>query len=194
MNNRQLDEILRTAKVPDPAQKYWDEFPGDVTRISRSSGFATLASQSPISSHRRAWWPSAIAFATVCIIAAFVIGYKLGNKSQTADQSLANVQKCLREVQSMFPNQVEAIIFEKDGPKLLLSDAPNVSGAMPVYLKICDGNSCERIVTFSGQRVPIKGELCDVLVDSKENVLVIGEREFWPGGMPSRTRVDAKAL
>jgi hypothetical protein len=194
MNNRRLDALLRSVKVPEPPQKYWEEFPGDVIRVARSSAPAREDSQARSAFQMLGWWHSAIALAAAaCIAATFLIGYKFGNKAQP-DQSLASVEKCLHEVESMFPNQVRAIIFQKDGPRLLLSDGPNVPGVMPVYLKICDGKNCERIVTFSGQRVPIGGDLCDVLVDSKENVLVVGQRDFWPGGMPSNMRVDARPL
>src|SRR3954470_485442 len=36
MNNRELDDLLRAGKVPEVPEDYWDEFPGDVTRIARS--------------------------------------------------------------------------------------------------------------------------------------------------------------
>jgi hypothetical protein len=193
MNNRELNDLLREAKVPEPSQSYWENFPGDVTRIARSSPSGKTTSGRPTFFRRSAWWTSGLAFGAACIAAAFVIGYKAGHNSRP-EQSLASIEKCLHEVESMFPNQVRAIIFEKDGARLLLSDAPDVPGAMPVYLKVCDGKGCQRIVTFSGQKVPIKGKLCDVLVDSEQNVLVVGQREFWPGGMPLNTRVEARTL
>lgn len=191
MNNRELDELLREVKVPEPPASYWQEFPGDVTRIARTS--SAHEKEKVRSGRLRPAWALGASVAAACVVVAFIIGFKVGTGSSRAT-SIVSMEKCLREVQAMFPNQVRAIIFEKDGAHLLLSDAPDVPGAMPVYLKVCDGNGCQRIVTFSGQRVPIKGKLCDVLVDSKENVLVVGQSEFWPGGMPSNTRVEAKTL
>jgi hypothetical protein len=94
----------------------------------------------------------------------------------------------------MFPNQVRAIVFTKDGAQLLLSEKADVPASSPVWLKVCDAKGCESVVTFSGQRVPVKGELCDVLVDSKQNVLVVGQKQYWPGGMPEKTRVEAQTL
>src|SRR5689334_4878510 len=180
MNNRELDELLGKVKVPEPPASYWQEFPGDVARVARTS---PAPEEEKV---RWAWLRPARALgatlAAACVVVAFIIGFKVGTGASHGT-STVSMEKCLREVQAMFPNQVRAIIFEKDGAHLLLSDAPDVAGAMPVYLKVCDGNGCQRIVTFSGQRVPIKGKLCDVLVDSKENVLVIGQSEFWPGGM-----------
>ena len=193
MNNHELKQLLQGASVPKPPQGYWEQFPGDVMRIARASHAGAPGSEVTNPAPRRAWWPAAIGLAAACITVAFVIGYSLGHKSPP-EQSVAGLEKCLREVEAMFPNRVRAIIFEKEGARLLLSEAPDVPGAMPVYLKVCDGKGCERIVTFSGQRVPIKGELCDVLVDSRENVLVVGQREFWPGGMREGTRVEAKTL
>jgi hypothetical protein len=193
MNNRELNDLLRAAKLPEPPEDYWDQFPGDLTRIARSSQSSARVTRAPGLLERRSRWREAVGLAAACITAAFVIGYNAGNRSHP-DQPIASIEKCLREVQALFPNQVRAIIFEKGGAHLLLSDAPDVPGAMPVYLKVCDGNVCQRIVTFSGQRLSINGELCDVLVDSRQNVLVVGQRKFWPGGMPSNTRVEASTL
>jgi len=193
MNNRELNDLLRAVKVPEPPQDYWDEFPGDLTRIARPSPSSAQVTRAPGLLQRRSRWRAAIAFAAACITAAFVIVYNVGNKSRP-DQPIVSIEKCLHEVEALFPNQVRAIIFEKSGARLLLSDAPDVPGAMPVYLKVCDGNVCQHIVTFSGQRLSINGELCDVLVDSRQNVLVVGRRKFWPGGMPSNTRVEASTL
>jgi hypothetical protein len=191
MNNRQLDELLHKATVPEPPASYWEEFPSEVTRIARTS---------PVREEEEVrWaglprvWAAGIGLAAACLMAAFVIGYKVGTRSSHAT-SVASMEKCLREVQAMFPNQVRAIVFENDGPHLLLSEKADVPSSAPIFLKVCDAKGCERIVTFSGQRVPIKGEMCDVLVDSKQNVLVVGQRAFWPGGMPPNTRVEATTL
>src|SRR5438034_7083998 len=152
MNNRELNDLLRAVKVPEPPQDYWDEFPGDLTRIARPSPSSAQVTRAPGLLQRRSRWRAAIAFAAACITAAFVIVYNVGNKSRP-DQPIVSIEKCLHEVEALFPNQVRAIIFEKSGARLLLSDAPDVPGAMPVYLKVCDGNVCQHIVTFSGQRL-----------------------------------------
>src|SRR5260370_5479561 len=100
MNNRQLDELLRKVKVPEPHASYWQEFPGDVTRIARSSN---VREQEKIRSGRlRPGWALGAGLATACLVAAFVIGYKVGTGSSHAT-SVASMEKCLREVQTMFP-------------------------------------------------------------------------------------------
>jgi hypothetical protein len=192
MNNRQLDELLRKAKAPNTPQTYWEEFPGDVTRaIGSSLGRAKVEPRAATPGLR---WVLSLGLAAACVVAAFLIGYGAGTKSSHTSMSVASVEKCLKEVETMFPNQVRAIVFTKDGPQLLLSENADVPMSSPVWVKVCDSKGCESIVTFSGQRVPIKGELCDVLVDSKQNVLVVGQQEFWPGGMPAKTKVEARTL
>lgn len=193
MDNRELDQLLRSVSAPEPQPSYWEEFPGDVTRGARqSSGREPVVRDSA-----RPVWVGALGagLAVVCIALAFVIGYRTGTKSTGSMVSIASVQKCLREVETMFPHQVRAIIFEKDGgARLLLSDTADVPESDPIYLNVCDGKGCQGILTFSGQRVPIEGELCDVLVDAKQKVLVVGEQKFWPGGMPRNTHIEARTL
>src|SRR5262249_20921322 len=145
MNNRQLDELLRKAKVPEPPASYWEEFPNEATRIARTS---PVREEEEV---RWAWlsrgWAAGIVVAAACLVAAFVIRYNVGTRSPHAT-SVASMEKCLREVQAMFPNQVRAIVFKNDGPHLLLSENADVPSSAPIFLKVCDAKGCERIVTF----------------------------------------------
>jgi hypothetical protein len=192
MTNRQLDDLLHKAKLPAPPASYWEEFPGDVARFARGASGREQTAYRP---DKPAFgWAVGVGLVATCIVAAFLLGYSRGTKSMHPTASAATVEKCLHEVETMFPNQVRAIVFTKDGPQLLLSEKPDVPASSPVWLKVCDPKGCQSVVTFSGQRVSINGELCDVLVDSKQNVLVVGQKKFWPGGMPEKTKVEARTL
>lgn len=192
MDNRELDQLLLSVPVPEPSDTYWQEFPADMTRMARSSTIRSTAT--PRSDGPTVRWAFGVGLAAACVAIAFLIGYRAGTKPSTPVTTIASEEKCLREVETMFPHQLRAIIFEKGGARLLLSDNADVPQSTPIYLKVCDGKNCQSILTFSGQQVPIKGELCDVLVDVKQNVLVVGEQQFWPGGMPNNTHVEARTL
>jgi hypothetical protein len=192
MNNRELDELLRKASVPQAPESYWREFPGDVVRMA-TNGARGATSATNVFFSRPAAWGLGVGLAAACVVVAFLIGYRAGTQTPRMADAAA-LEKCLREVQTMFPNQVRAVIFDKEGPRLLLSDAADVPTSEPIYLKVCNGKGCEKILTFSGQRVPIDGELCEVLVNEKDDVLVVGQKKFWPGGMPADLRVEARTL
>jgi hypothetical protein len=99
---------------------------------------------------------------------------------------LAEMQKYYREVEALFPHQLQAVIFDQRGPHLALADAPGLPTSDPIFLRICQRRGCQKFITFSGQQIDVNGEKCDVLADAKGNVIITGQKLAWSSA--DRTR------
>src|SRR5204863_8410284 len=103
-----------------------------------------------------------------------------------------------REIEALFPNQVSAIVFDQQGPRLVLSENANVPTSPALFLKICGTKGCQRFITFSGQQIRINGELCDVLLARNGAIIVSGQELFWSSESPAENktalRIEAKPL
>jgi hypothetical protein len=192
MTNRELDQLLKSASTPGRADGYWRDFPKRVT--------AKLHWQlAPTNTHSRskvnvilAW---SFGLATVFVAAGLLIKFRPVHSSVAVDDQLAAARKCYREIEALFPNQVQGIVFDAQGPRMLIADAPNVPRSTPFYLKICGPKGCESFVTFSGQQVQIEGENCEVLADAQDRLMLVGNHQVWPGnGSGGAIRVEAQPL
>ena len=181
MKNSELDQILRSAPVPDRPGAYWDQFPRRV--MAKTDRLGTRADAE--TNHPRTepfWLRSRFQFATVGLglaIIGLLLGFVLGfwqrrNLSITGPQ-LAVARKYFQEIETLFPGQVQAIVFDPQGPHLVLAEHSNVPASSPLYLRICGPKGCQSYVTFSGQQIRINGETCEVLLDHQDNVLLVGQ-------------------
>ena len=87
---------------------------------------------------------------------------------------LVAARKYFQEIETLFPGQVQAIVFDQQGSHLVLAEHSNVPADSPLYLKICGPKGCQNYVTFSGQQIHFNGETCEVLLDRHGNVLLVG--------------------
>jgi len=154
-----LDDILKSARVPERMPGYWEHFPKRVT-----SHIGVVAA-----SPRNLWW-WAIGFATACLL----IG--LGISLRPQRETTTDYAKLYREVAAMFPHQVRAIVADENGVRLVLADKANVPASPPLLVRLCQPQRCRSVITFSGQRVRLNGETVEVLADGRGEVLVVGER------------------
>ncbi|MDB6026762.1 MAG: hypothetical protein JWM68_2985 [Verrucomicrobiales bacterium] len=174
MNNERLNEILKRAEPPQRDAEYWDEFPKQVTREIGRGGSVRTEPARP--SHFKMW--AGVGFAAACLAATFLVGYWKG-QHHSRDFDVAGAKKYFHEVEAMFPNQVRAVIFDERGAHLMLSDKADVPRSSAVFVKICDGNNCQRMLTFSGQQMRWQGETFDVLADDKGQIILSGERSVF---------------
>ena len=180
MTNSELERLLKTAKVPGRENSFWESFAQSVTRKIRQNPARPDATRSNLKPNFALW---GIGMATACLVIGFSFGFRNGHSRGTNEQ-LAAARKYFQEVESLFPNQMRAIVFENGEARLLLSDKPDVPTSSPLFVKICSGKNCRSLVTFSGQRIQIDGEAFEVLSDHKGQILLVGNNSVWSSGDP----------
>jgi hypothetical protein len=194
MNDRDLDEKLKAARVPARDEDYWESFPRLVSAKLRATPVKHQADE-------RHWlprlaWGGGIAFA--CLAIGFAIGHWHGRVEKSDPYALLQNGKMLREVLTMFPNRVRAIVQDEHGVQLVLADQADVPASTPIYVRICDGKQCSSLVTFSGQELEIAGQKVTILSDARGGVIVTGTRFAWSSDQPitasGRLKIEARSL
>ncbi len=181
MKNSELDQILKSAPVPDRPGAYWDQFPRRV--MAKTDKLRTHADAETNPPRTEPFWlRSHFQFATVGLglaiiglLLGFVLGFWQGRNLSITGPQLAAARKYFQEIETLFPGQVQAIVFDQQGPHLVLAEHSNVPASSPLYLRVCGPKGCQSYVTFSGQQIRINGETCEVLLDHQDNVLLIGQ-------------------
>jgi hypothetical protein len=206
MTDTDLNEVLNRATVPERGADYWERFPIGVTaEIERRTRSAPIPSGA-----RDPWWRTdalrfvgrkvalVVGAAAVCLALGFFLGLWRGQAPHADDQQLAAVRKYFREIQALFPNQLQAIVFDQHGAHFVLAREPNLPASPPIYLSVSGPKGCQRFVTFSGQQIRINGDVCEVLADGRGGVLLVGRKLLWAGsqsrGRTGRFQVEAKPL
>jgi hypothetical protein len=171
MNDHELEEKLKAARVPERSAEYWESFPGKITaQIRRLPERRKFLFRIP----RLAW---SLAAGCACLL----LGMAIWQSRSTKVEPYAFLQdgKVVHETLAMFPNQVRAIVQDKHGTKLILSDKADVPSSTPLWIKICSGQDCRVVITFSGQHLQIARETVEVLADAQGQVMRVGDRLFW---------------
>jgi len=216
MNDAELNDALKRATIPERETGYWEQFPSCVTAEIERRGHAARAETCPVvptptvTGLGSPWsWASvfrslgakpalAVGLAALCLAVGFALGLWRGHRPAGDGMQLAEARKYFHEIEALFPNQLQAIIFDDRGTHLVLAQKPNLPVSPPLYLKICGPNGCQRVITFSGQQVHVNGEVCDVLTDSQGNVLVVGRQLVWSGAQAAsrsgQYQIEARML
>jgi len=197
MTDHELDELLRRASVPERDSAYWEAFPSQVTRQIKDR---ECAKDSPPEWQRRPKFALAawgIGLAAACIAIGFTLGFWKG-KTTRPETQMAAMQKYYREVAALFPNQLQAVILDEKGPRLVLADAADVPNSTPIFVRICQADHCEKFITFSGQQIQVNGEKFDVLSDAQGHIILAGQKLAWSSSQPgtgnSPYRIQARWL
>jgi len=128
-------------------------------------------------------------------ITCLLLMLRPGSKADPKSSQSASVEQIYREVATLFPNQVRAIVFEQAGTRLVIADEANVPSSPPYYLKICLPRGCQSVVTFSGQVIHVGGESFEVLANAQGQVMLVGNDRVWSGNTPgSLVRVESRQL
>lgn len=188
MNDAELNRILKSAEAPRRSNEYWEEFPDRVRRQMNR----------PLPPERRAshWLPRlawASGLATVLVLAGFILGHQFAQtETANGNNQLLQNGKLIREVLAMFPNRVRAIVKDESGLQLVISDSEDVPASTPLWVKVCQGERCTTLVTFSGQEVEVAGQKLTVLADSANGVILVGDRFAWASDGPKDGMRDLK--
>lgn len=204
MKDSELDQLLKSAPVPARPEAYWDEFHRRV--VAKAHWLQTHAQAG---ANRPRVQPFGLrlplrfaavglGLAVIGLLLGFAFGFRQGRRLPITDSQLAVARKYFQEIESLFPNQVRAIVFDQQGPHLALAEQPDVPASWPLYLRICGPKGCQNYVTFSGQQIRLNGEVCEVLLDCQGNVLLVGQQEVWSTAQAparkSRYQVAARSL
>jgi hypothetical protein len=171
MNEDKLNQILRSARVPERPDEYWGGFPGSVIKRLQ------VERKVPVRSG-----PWRLAAALVAAVACgLFLGFVLWHRFSPQEDRFVALRdgRVLREMQAEYPGRLQAIIQDGSGVHTQLSEAANISMSNPVLLEIRDGRDHRVIVTFSGQVVQCGGRSVMVLSDVGGEVMLVGEGFFW---------------
>jgi hypothetical protein len=199
MNNSDLERLLKSAEAPARSDEYWEQFP---RRVTARTHWQTQPAGKPLTESPRRPSPAILAWGlglvSACIVVRLAIGFWRGRAPRQTALQLTQATKYYREIEALFPNQIRAIVFDDQGARLILAEKADVPNSPPVFLKVCGPHGCQRFVTFSGQQIRINGNECDVLMDARGNVLLVGKRFVWSsaslGSETSPYRIEAKTL
>jgi hypothetical protein len=187
--DQHFDNLLKSVRVPERSRGYWENFPKRVT-VQLSGGVGAEATTSAGSLRLWGW-----GLAGACV--ALIVGFGLWMESSIATAQ-PNYTKLYREIESMFPNQIRAIVVESGGVRLELSDKPDIPSSSPLRVDVCHDQQCGTYITFSGQRIRVNAEIWDVLSDGVGHVLVVGPNVVWTSAEPTRRagvyHIDAQPL
>jgi hypothetical protein len=184
MNNADLNNVLKKAQVPEPRPEFWDELPMNVQRaIDRGEPCAESRARAPAGRPGlSAWlWKKAmpLGFAAIGLALGLIWGVRSRHGEAVQNNELAEARACWREAAALFPNQLQAIVFDQQGSRLVVSELANQPFSPPIYLSLCDGKRCNRFITFSGQLIKVNGESFEVLIDRQGEVLLVGDAKVW---------------
>jgi len=206
----EIDALIRKVRVPEWSGAYWETFPKRVIgEIQKREETAPEVVEQEIPFPGSAIrWRLGLAAACVLVVLAAALWKGAHSREDFSAGQVAQFEKLFREVDTMFPNQVQAIVSDDQGVRLVLEEHATVPTSAPLLLKVCSpprspvaavvSQHCQSIITFSGQRIQVDGEDCDVLTDAGGNVMVIGRRFFWSSAEPGRStgvsRIQARML
>lgn len=194
MKKSELDSILKKARLPEVPEASRELFPRQIV--------ARLKHREAPSPHAQNFRPRlAWAFGlSACLVIAFAIGHwsgRMAAKNLAAGDSLANL-KLIRETMAMFPNRVRAIVQDERGMNIVLSEQENIPASTPIYVRICDGEHCSSLVTFSGQEIQIAGQKLTVLSQPDGGIILTGNQFVWSSAKRTyagqHLKIEAKNL
>jgi len=182
VKNSELEQILKSAPVPDRPGAYWGQFPQRV--MAKTNWLRTRVDAGAGQPQTKPFWLRyrfrfaivGLGLAISGLLLVFVLGSRQGRQLSITEPQLAAARKYFQEIETLFPGQVQAIVFDQQGSHLVLAERSNVPTSSPLYLRICGPKGCQNYVTFSGQQIRLNGETCEVLLDHHGNVLLVGQR------------------
>jgi hypothetical protein len=185
MKDSELDQLLKSAPVPDRPQAYWDRFSALVLAKAH-----WLQTQTPAGAARPRGQPFglrprlrfaalSLAFAVIVLLLGLALLLLPARRHPITNSQLATARKYFQEIETLFPNQVQAIVFDQQGPHLALAERADVPASSPLYLRICGAGGCKDYLTFSGQEIQVDGEQITVLADARGGIILTGNQFVW---------------
>ncbi len=178
MNDDELKQRLNQLRVPPPADGA-RELAWHRTGLAFRNG-----PREPAPAEAR-WGLRTFAVAmAVCVVtaAAFMLGRWSNDPAPSAELRL------LTEMQRLFPNQLQAVIFLDGRTEILTSEEATTFSGQPVLVALRDREHEVRIVSFSGQRITTKLDgrnvVLEFLVTPEGALIVAGDSFLWRSDRP----------
>lgn len=189
MTDRELHDVLRSARLPDRDEAYWREFPNAVLRrVQAARGKQRISAARPAG--EVAWlgrWGWVMALGAACALVALAVWVRGPTRpAHETDAQLAALRQYYHGVAELFPGQLEALVLDAESPQVQLAESATLSNAPPLFVRVCDPSSrCVAVVTFSGQRLELLGRSFEVLADSRGKIFFMAKEGVWsPGQSP----------
>lgn len=191
MNDEDLKNLLLKAKVTGPTPEQTEQL---AVRVRGTISRARDGRGTPEVSRQLFFWRW-LAGGLAVLMGVLLVARRGPGDPVLTEKHVAEMRRYLGEIQTLFSNRLDAVVFEAAGPRIVLSDRPVPSGGEPLMIRICAGKGCREIVTFSGKRIEIDGRSFEVLSDSVGGVIVAGDQGVWTsaesdrlGGLPFRVQ------
>jgi hypothetical protein len=193
VNDSELNDLLRQARVPERSEQEWKESAEDTVRAlnHRRDKLDRLARPR---AQRIVLW--SVGLATACVLAGFFFGQWRAGRNAPQNE-IADARKLFAELNAMFPDRLQAVVLDGTTPRLVLAEKISGEQGPPLYVRLCGARGCQRVITYSGQRVSLNGETCEVLLDARGHIIVTGERFAWSSGdktLAGGYRIEAAPL
>ncbi len=145
------------------------------------------------------WRRMTFALVTVALLAG-VFGFWLHRSSPDRRGRFA-MMEITREIETLFPKQINAIVEENGEIRLDLAFNPDALTDQPVYVQLVHEGHTIRVVSYSGRRITVTvGQeklTFEPLVTGSGEVILVGEDFLWSPAHPAphgRFRVLAYPL
>ena len=195
MNDAELNQKLAAARTP-PLEP---EYVADFSRSIRARLCEKAVRDIQPSRKYSFWWLGSIGVAMICLLTALCFEHWHRHPASSQEIALLQNGKILREVLTLFPNRVRAIIQDEKGVQLVLADQPDVPASAPLFVHFCTGTQCASVVTFSGQELNLAGRKVTVLGNDQGEIIVEGSRFAWSSAAPAQisergVKIEARNL
>ncbi|MDB6016428.1 MAG: hypothetical protein JWR19_917 [Pedosphaera sp.] len=195
MKDKELDDLLKSVSAPARTDEYWKRFPQKVTAQLHWQPQAAARSDTNARRNLKPFLAWGFGFATICLILGVNLSRWRGHELSVNMPQLVQAKVYYHEIETLFPNQVKAIVFDREGAHMILADKAEVPNSTPFYVRICGPKGCQGIITFSGQEVRLDGENFEVLADAHGQVMLVGNDRVWSGSNPSDPiRIESRPL
>jgi len=177
MNDDGIRQSLHQLTTPEPSESARARARHRALIAFRQGGESTQPAQGLRTGFT--WrWRGAVALALVAGLLPFLF-----HKHHDAPENLANDQKILQQVETLFPNQVDAVVEENGKADLSIAQSPVVGSDQPVLVLFRRGQDTIRVLSFSGHHVCVmlgRTQSCfEILATPAGGVILEAEDKVW---------------
>lgn len=192
MNDDDVQKQLRAFKAPEPSE----------SAQTRARHRALIAFQQPGSNRERQpgiknaiWnWRMAVGGAVIIAVVALFAPRFPAPLDLTASpdfkvqqhralESVGNDRQILRQMEQLFPNQINAVVERNGKVDLSIAESRVVGSDQPLLVIFKQGDNTIRVLSYSGHRVCLmlgKARKCfEILATPTGNVILEGEDKVW---------------